>query len=290
MSPGEETRWELPGITLGGRRWPGAAGRPPVVLLHGHLDHAGTWDDVAPLLAREGWTVVAPDLRGHGRSGWVAPGGAYAFMDHVADLDALLGLLGGQAHVVGHSLGGNVASFHAGARPERVLSLGLVDALGVEDGAAGAVERLRAHLEGRATPPEARVYADVGAAAARLRATHPFLTLARSNALAERGTRPVEGGVAWAWDPRHRLRNAVPYRADTHERFLRAVTCACTVVLPDRSPFARGATDALVGTLPRAAVHTVPDCGHMVPLEAPVRLAHALLSGLSVAAHGPPAP
>jgi pimeloyl-ACP methyl ester carboxylesterase len=211
-------------------------------------------------------------------------------MDHVADLDALVRALGGSAHLVGHSLGGNVASFLAGALPERARSLTLVDALGVEDGADGAVERLRAHLLGRADPPAARVFPDVAAAAARLRATHRFLSVARADALAQRGTRAVDAGVTWAWDPRHRLRNAVPYRSDVHARFLASIRCPTLVVLPEGSPFARASTDALVAAVPRAAVLHVPSCGHMVPLEAPRSLAGALLSVLGEPAHGPAAP
>src|SRR5260221_14394223 len=38
---------------------------PTVLLLHGFLEHAHAWDFVAPLLARAGFRVLAPDWRGH---------------------------------------------------------------------------------------------------------------------------------------------------------------------------------------------------------------------------------
>ncbi len=98
------THWHLRGLDIAGQTW-GAPGRNevPVVLVHGFLDHAGTWDEVAALLPGH---IAAPDLRGHGQSAWCGPGETYHFADYIADLDALVTTLGGRAIVVGHSLGG----------------------------------------------------------------------------------------------------------------------------------------------------------------------------------------
>jgi alpha-beta hydrolase superfamily lysophospholipase len=59
---------------------------PTILLLHGFLDHAGSWARVAERLSGH---VVALDLRGHGRSAWVGPGASYHFPEYVADVDAL---------------------------------------------------------------------------------------------------------------------------------------------------------------------------------------------------------
>src|SRR4029450_13191104 len=53
----------------------GDAGQPSLLLLHGFLEHAHTWDLVAPHLATAGWHVVALDWRGHGDSDWIGDGG-----------------------------------------------------------------------------------------------------------------------------------------------------------------------------------------------------------------------
>src|SRR5690242_21631642 len=82
-----------------------------VLLLHGYMDAGGTWDLVAPALAAAGHDVVAPDLRGFGRSDAVGPGGYYHFPDYVADVEALVRELAPERlAVVGHSMGGTVAS------------------------------------------------------------------------------------------------------------------------------------------------------------------------------------
>jgi pimeloyl-ACP methyl ester carboxylesterase len=84
------------------------AGRGPVVvLIHGIAGSSDQWDDVAPLLA-ERFTVVAPDLLGHGRS--AKPRGDYslgAYAVSVRDLMLALGYPRGT--IVGHSMGGGIA-------------------------------------------------------------------------------------------------------------------------------------------------------------------------------------
>src|SRR5436190_1270775 len=78
-----------------------------VVLIHGITGSADTWAEVIPALAEE-FTVLAPDLLGHGHS--AKPRGDYslgAYASGVRDLVAALGH--DHATVVGHSLGGGVA-------------------------------------------------------------------------------------------------------------------------------------------------------------------------------------
>ena len=55
--------------------------KPPLILVHGGLDHARNWDFVAKAL-REDFHVYALDLRGHGNSAW-APGALYSIAEHV---------------------------------------------------------------------------------------------------------------------------------------------------------------------------------------------------------------
>jgi pimeloyl-ACP methyl ester carboxylesterase len=84
------------------------AGSGPVVLLiHGVAGTSEQWADVAPALA-ERFTVVAPDLLGHGDS--AKPVGDYSLGAYAVSLRDLLIALGHRrATVVGHSLGGGIA-------------------------------------------------------------------------------------------------------------------------------------------------------------------------------------
>lgn len=97
----------------------GAAGAPPVLLLHGWPQHWYEWRDVIPRLAG-GFRLLAPDFRGFGWSGQPADGD-FAKARLVDDVLALLDLRGiERASVAGHDWGGWVAFLLAERAPERV--------------------------------------------------------------------------------------------------------------------------------------------------------------------------
>src|SRR5690349_5399414 len=111
----------LRGLTFQLYRWPGSD-PAPTVLLHGWGDTSETWQFVIDHLPQSR-SYIAFDARGFGRTQWAD--GDYWFPDYLADLDALLDELSPHAAVdlIGHSMGGNVASIYAGVRPERVRRL-----------------------------------------------------------------------------------------------------------------------------------------------------------------------
>ena len=110
------------------------AGAPPgdaesvVLALHGVTATLMTWRTIArTLAAREGVCLLAPDLRGRGRS--AALPGPYGIAAHLADMIAVLDQVGAtRAVLVGHSLGAYIAARLAAEPPERVAALVLVDA------------------------------------------------------------------------------------------------------------------------------------------------------------------
>jgi pimeloyl-ACP methyl ester carboxylesterase len=107
------------------------AGSGPVILLiHGMAGRAATWQHVIPALARR-FTVVAPDLLGHGESGKPRRG-EYALGAHANLLRDLLDVLGHEtATFVGQSFGGGVAMQLAYQFPERCERLVLVSSGGL---------------------------------------------------------------------------------------------------------------------------------------------------------------
>jgi pimeloyl-ACP methyl ester carboxylesterase len=106
-----------------------AGSGPPIVLIHGMLNSSSHWQAVALKLAGE-YTVIAPDLIGHGDS--AAPRGDYSLGAHAASIRDLLSALGVErATVVGHSLGGGVAMQFYYQFPQRVERLVLVSSGGL---------------------------------------------------------------------------------------------------------------------------------------------------------------
>ncbi len=265
------TSFRLHGRDYAALEW-GERGGVPTVLLHGFLDHAGGWTRVAEGLG--GWRV-AIDHRGHGLSPHAGLGESYHFPDYLADLDALLSQLG-TARLVGHSMGGTIASMYAGVRPERVRCLVTVDGLGLFDSSTQSAERTTQFLDEMARPPVNKVFPTIEAAASRLRHSSPALDAAWAWQLAARALRPVEGGFTWTWDARHRIRSAIPYRHDHHLQFLRRIRCPVLAVHPEHSPFARSDVDLLESAIADLRVVTVPGAGHMVHFDAPAALAAAI--------------
>ncbi|MGK2955235.1 MAG: alpha/beta fold hydrolase [Solirubrobacterales bacterium] len=103
---------------------------PPLVLIHGITSSSRTWKSVMPRLA-EKYTVIAPDLLGHGRS--AKPQGDYSLGAYASGMrDLLVALEIPKATIVGHSLGGGIALQYAYQFPDRVGRLVLVDTGGID--------------------------------------------------------------------------------------------------------------------------------------------------------------
>src|ERR1700735_4175417 len=129
----------------------GADGLPPLLLVHGGLDHARNWDWVARSL-RQHFHVYAMDLRGHGNSAW-APGATYSIAEHVLDIATLVDLLapdGRPIFLIGHSLGGILTLVYSGLYPDRVRKAIAIEGLGLPASHRihkPAPERLRTWIE-----------------------------------------------------------------------------------------------------------------------------------------------
>jgi pimeloyl-ACP methyl ester carboxylesterase len=109
------------------------AGRPTVLLLHGFPELAYSWRKVMPPLAAAGWHVIAPDMRGYGRTlGWDdaydADPDPFRMLNMVRDMVALVYVLGHRsiAAVVGHDAGSPVAAWSALVRPDVFRAVALM--------------------------------------------------------------------------------------------------------------------------------------------------------------------
>jgi pimeloyl-ACP methyl ester carboxylesterase len=142
-------------LRLACRIWPGPDGAIPAVLLHGLAQDSAAWHSVATRLSRTR-TVIAWDARGHGDSDWAADA-AYAGDAHFADVAGALDALNIERCIlVGFSMGGGVAILCAGAMPERVARLVVVDAYPdpiMSPGSRQIAEFIAAYQTGELRPP-----------------------------------------------------------------------------------------------------------------------------------------
>ena len=252
-----------------------------VVLVHGFLDLAWGWEDLVLAGLAERFHVIAFDQRGHGDSDRIGPGGYYHFMDYVADLASLIDRTGRQRiSLVGHSMGGTVVSYYAGAFPERVARLALLEGVGPPEDTADLPERTRHWIRGwaAASRKSPRAYPDVAAAARRLQQQDAKLGAELALRLAERGTRELaDGSRTFKHDPLHLTRGPYPFRSSFARSFWDRISCPVLLVEASESPFQylEGREERLA-TFRNARTHVIAGAGHMMQRHAPEELCRVL--------------
>ncbi len=241
----------------------------PVLLLHGHTFDQRVWSDVVPSLLDSGLRVIRPDLRGHGLS-TQAPAG-YHSSHHADDMAAVLDAAGVDAAVVvGFSLGGGVALELALAQAERVRALALVaPTLPGRPFETGFMDNLR---------QVARVARGEGIRAAMLGPwlDSPLFAFSFTKpGLRERTAALVADfpGAEYLATERDRVERqwTVPERLG--EILVPTVVAVGERELPGFAAYAEEAAAAIPG----AHLERVPECGHLLPLEAPQRIAALIL-------------
>lgn len=252
-----------------------------VLCLHGFADGGRTWDSTAAHLVRAGHEVVAPDLRGFGESDPVGRGGYYHFPDYVADVARLVDDLAPERlAVVGHSMGGTVATLFTGARPNRVERLALLEGIGPPEAEpAAAVDRMQAWLRDLAKAERIqRPLESMDDAVDRLSRTHPGLPREILTSRAELLVRRSPSGeLAWAYDPLHRTRSPTPFNAGAFHAFLAAITCPTLFVSGGPSGWHPPEEAERIATLRRCTARELPGAGHMMHWTAPAELAAMLV-------------
>ena len=254
-----------------------------VLLLHGFLEHAHTWDLIAPRLAAAGHHVFALDWRGHGDSEWIGAGGYYHFADYGADLAFVIRALGGRAALVAHSMGATAAMSYAGIEPERVTGLVLVDGLGPPDmESLPAPRRFRTwigDLERVATRELSPMTLDE--ATQRLHERFLSFSPAVARHMAEHGTRALPGGVVWKFDPLHQTASPLPFSRARSMTLWRQIACPVLYVEGGDSGLRLDPHDKAERlALLRARKVIVPGAGHHPHLERPEVFADLVLDFL----------
>ncbi len=213
MSTSRSDFVRIRGLRYHVRAW-GEATAPKLMLLHGLLDASATWEPVAKILVSK-WQVLCPDWRGLGHTEW--PQDGYWFPDYIGDLAALMDHYAADVAIplVGHSMGAQIGSLYAGARPSRVSRLVCLDGLFLPDGdTAQAPKRMTKWLDDLNQARGAKTYASFEQLATRVRYRNPQLSEAKALFIAHCwAAEDAQGRVKLLADPRHELRGPSIYRA-----------------------------------------------------------------------------
>lgn len=275
-----ETR-QLRGLDFHLYRWPGDDPRP-VVLLHGWGDSGDTWQFVVDEMPASR-TLIAFDARGFGRTQW--PDDGYWFPDYLGDLEAILGLVAPDHPVdlVGHSMGGNVATLYAGIRPDRIRRLINLEGVGLMPTTADqAPARYRQWLDEIAAGSRFATYDTFEQFGEVLTRRNPRTPADRIAMIARSwGRQRDDGRIELRADPRHKRINPVLYQREQAEACWREVTAPALMVLGAQSEFAERLglntlDDRLKALFRQVSTAIVADAGHMMHHEQPAAVAELI--------------
>ncbi len=284
-------RIELRGLDSRILTW-GEPSSPKLVLLHGWMDVAASFQFVVDALAHS-WFVIAPNLRGYGGTAWQPQG--YWYADYVADLEALLDVFapGEPVNLVGHSLGGNVVLHYAGVRPARVRAVVSLEGFGIAaETPEQAPAKLARWLDALLEPATFASYASFDAVADRLQKNDPHLVRERALYVASHWAEERDDGrVYLTADPRHKLPFPTVYRIEETFAIWARIAAPTLWVVAAQSHVPRwlegdaasdASSDGFAGVRRRLAhirdgrIRVIADAGHMLHHDQPEAVASAM--------------
>ncbi|HUQ39603.1 MAG TPA: alpha/beta hydrolase [Acidimicrobiales bacterium] len=281
------------GVRIAVYEW-GAPESPPLLLVHGGFDFAGTFDVFAPMLADGGWRVVSWDHRGHGDSEHAA---LYSWSADMRDAMAVLAsTTDGPVAIVGHSKGGNLMLSVCGAIPERVVGFVNIDGMPSPgphpdmaeheaDILAMQADRMTSWLDHRRRTHElVRKPGTLEDLARRRGRMNPLLSQEWLQYLVTIGARKDADGWRWKIDPTLRFGGFGPWRHQWSVRQLAELTVPFLGMIGTiHEDMGWGAVaDDLRPHLPTGGrLEVFEDTGHFIHIEHPRRVADLVLEFLT---------
>lgn len=263
---------------------------PPLVLVHGWMDVAASFQFVVDALQRNHW-VIAPDWRGFGLTEPPATDNFW-FPDYLADLDFLLDhYVGDQpVHLVGHSMGGHIATLYAGVRPERVRRLVNLEGFGMPDARpaqaptryAQWIDELKGLQRG---DMDLKPYDSLEAVAQRLIKTNPRLSTDKAHWLAQHWARVNEQGE-WRilGHAGHKVINAQLFRLQEVQAIYQRINAPtlCVVASSDslgqwwKGKYTLDEFKQRIAVVAQLRHAVIEDAGHMLHHDQPEALARLI--------------
>ena len=224
-----EQYFELTHTKLAFKRW-GKSDKTVILALHGWLDNLASY---TPLMAEDNWlsdisaSLIAVDWPGHGHSSKRPEHVTYSLVDYVYDLRQLIKALKSERLIIlGHSLGGSVATLYAGSYPESIQHLILIESMGpVTIEPQMAPEQLRKAIDARQQQDNAKAEVVFNLeTAVRKRVQMTGLAEPYARMILERNTEEQGKLARWRSDQRLRTPSMMMFTEEEARRFLECLT------------------------------------------------------------------
>jgi pimeloyl-ACP methyl ester carboxylesterase len=269
--------------------------KTPLVMVHGWMDVSASFQFVIDAMRQDHW-VIAPDWRGFGLTETPHTDN-YWFPDYLADLDFLLDHYVGDRSVnlVGHSMGGHIATLYSGVRPERVAKLVNIEGFGMAatrpSQAPGRYAKWMDELKTLARGElDLKPYADLEGVAQRLIKTNPRLGTDKAHWLAQHwSSANAQGEWRILGHAAHKITNAQLFKVDEvlaiYERISAPMLCvvASTDSLKQwwNDQYTQPEFMQRIASVPNIRHAVIDDAGHMLHHDQPDVLARLLEEFLS---------
>ncbi len=283
MKASSSTYIQVRGLKYHCRLW-GPADGPKLFLLHGIQDASASWQFTVDALKQD-WRVIAPDWRGFGLTAWSGQD-TYWTPDLLADLSCILNHFepARPVSIMGHSLGGSMASILAGTRKTRIAKLVNIEGLGPPTTKPGDVVQLYEKWLDQIEADKKATYAEsFEKIAERMVARNGRIPYERALFLARHLYRETEKGIVPRADPAHRTVRPVLFRVDeamacwgSIETDMLWVEGAESRDMADLRAFQDGYDLRLSAFRALRGIERIKDAGHNVHLEQPERLAEVV--------------
>ncbi|MEY2790524.1 MAG: hypothetical protein RL295_688 [Pseudomonadota bacterium] len=269
-----------------------SADKTPLVMVHGWMDVSASFQFVIDGLQQDHW-VIAPDWRGFGLTDTPNTDN-YWFPDYLADLDFLLDHYVGDrpVNLLGHSMGGHIATMYAGVRPERIHRLINLEGFGMPTSRpAQAPGRYAKWMDELKTlhkgEQDLKPYPDLAAVAQRLMKTNPRLSQDKAEWLAQHWARPnAQGEWRILGHAAHKVINAQLFRVEEILAIYERISAPTLCVVAQEDSLSRWWKDkytlaefkeriSVVANLEHAVIS---DAGHMLHHDQPEKLAQLIES------------
>ena len=273
-----------------------APNKTPLVMVHGWMDVAASFQFVIDALKHDHW-IIAPDWRGFGLTE-TPHTDHFFFPDYLADLDHLLTHYAGDApvHLLGHSMGGHVATMYAGIRPERIQTLINLEGFGMPatrptqapGRLAKWMDELKAVQRGEM---DLKPYPNLEAVAQRLIKTNPRLGSDKAHWLAQHWARANDQGE-WRilGHAGHKVVNAQLFKTDETQAIYERITAPTLCVVASTDSMSQWWKDSYtldefmqrIAAVPKLTHAVIEEAGHMLHHDQPEQLASLIEEFLSI--------
>lgn len=263
MQCGVETRVTLSSGELAIQEW-GDQSKPSMMCLHGWLDNSASFHRLAPLLSKH-FHLLVVDLPGHGLSQPLADGAHYYIWQNIETLYELLAVKQLESiHLLGHSMGGVVASLFAGTFADKVQSLTLLDSLGpMTSQAADTPKQLaKAILDVQRTSSPLRVFSKITEALQARKKSSPEMSDEALLPIVERNLKQSQQGFSWRTDARLRHASKVRLTEEQVMAFLGAIDVPVLVIMAEQGIVPKAWVEQRMEGLKKAKLVYVPGHHH----------------------------